>query len=69
MEGVGRGDPAFRVTGEESNPYAEISFFSKIYQECVVRVFAKSVRENRCKTKWAVGFLRRQDTDPDPPLP
>ena len=30
MGGSGRGDPAFHVTGEKSNPPAEISFFSKI---------------------------------------
>ena len=41
--GSGRGDPAFRVTGEGSDPPAETSFFFlKMYQKCKVRVFAKS---------------------------
>ena len=34
--------PRISCNREESNPPAENSFFSKIYQKCVVGVFAKS---------------------------
>ena len=46
MDESGRGDPAFRVTGEESNPSAEISVSSKIIKNVLSVCSQNQVREN-----------------------
>ena len=60
MGGSGRGDPAFRVTGEGSNPPAEISFFSlKIFKNVYCVCLKNQVHDNRCKHNFGGRFLSR----------
>ena len=56
----GRGDPAFRVTEEDSNPPAEVSPFSGKFTKNVyyLRVFTKSSARKQMKKKMAVDFFR-----------
>ena len=58
MGGSGRGDPAFCVAGEGSNPSADISFkkISKMSSPCVCKI--KYTKTDK-KQNFGGGFLSR----------